>query len=101
MHAISVWGWYLDGLNAVAMMTAIIIFVSTIDDLFLDSYYWLFEIKRMLRREPSTSIDAQALRELDERYLAVMVPAWKEYDVIAKMIENTLATMEYERYIIF
>jgi adsorption protein B len=101
MHEISVWGWYLDGLNAVAMMTAIIIFVSTIDDLFLDSYYWLFEIKRMLRREPSTSIDAQALRELDERYLAIMVPAWKEYDVIAKMIDNTLATMEYTRYIIF
>ena len=30
-----------------------------------------------------------------------MVPAWKEYDVIAKMIENTLATLEYERYVIF
>jgi bacteriophage N4 adsorption protein B len=101
MHAISVWGWYLDGLNAVAVMTAIIIFVSTIDDLFLDSYYWLFEIKRMLRREPSASVDVQALRELDERHLAVMVPAWKEYDVIAKMIENTLTTMEYARYIIF
>lgn len=101
MHEISMWGLYLDGLNAVAMATAIIIFVSTIDDLFLDGYYWWFEIKRWLRREPSTSVDAQALRALDERYLAIMVPAWKEYDVIAKMIENTLATMEYERYIIF
>lgn len=101
MHAISGWGWYLDGLNAVAMATAVIIFISTIDDLFLDAYYWLFEIKRFLRREKNTNVDAQALRELDERYLAIMVPAWKEYDVIAKMIENTLATMEYERYIIF
>jgi adsorption protein B len=36
------------------------------------------------------------LRALDERYLALMVPAWKEYDVIAKMIENTLATIEYD-----
>lgn len=101
MHEISAWGLYLDGLNALAMATAIIIFVSTIDDLFLDSYYWLFEIKRMLRRDASASVDAQALREIDERYLAIMVPAWKEYDVIAKMIDNTLATMEYERYIIF
>lgn len=101
MHAISGWGWYLDGLNAVAMATAVIIFISTIDDLFLDAYYWLFEIKRFLRREKSTNVDAQALRELDERYLAIMVPAWKEYDVVAKMIENTLATMEYERYVIF
>ena len=101
MHAISGWGWYLDGLNAVAMATAVIIFISTIDDLFLDSYYWFFETKRFLLREKNTSVDAQALRELDECYLAIMVPAWKEYDVIAKMIENTLATMEYERYIIF
>lgn len=101
MHAISGWGWYLDGLNAFAMTIAVIIFVSTIDDLFLDGYYWLFEIKRILRREKNTSVDAQALRALDERYLAIMVPAWKEYDVIAKMIDNTLATMEYERYIIF
>jgi len=83
------------------MATAVIIFISTIDDLFLDSYYWFFEIKRFLLREKNTSVDAQALRELDECYLAIMVPAWKEYDVIAKMIENTLATMEYERYIIF
>lgn len=101
MHAISGWGWYLDGLNAVAMATAVIIFISTIDDLFLDSYYWFFETKRFLLREKNTSVEAQALRELDECYLAIMVPAWKEYDVIAKMIENTLATMEYERYIIF
>lgn len=95
------WGWYLDGLNVVAMMTAIIIFVSTIDDLFLDGYYWLYQIKRLVRGETGETVDAQALRALDERYLAIMVPAWKEYDVIAKMIENTLATMEYERYIIF
>jgi bacteriophage N4 adsorption protein B len=101
MHAISMWGWYLYGLNVVAMMTAIIIFVSTIDDLFLDGYYWLHQIKRFVRGETGETVDAKALRALDERYLAIMVPAWKEYDVIAKMIENTLATMEYGRYIIF
>ncbi|HTH77083.1 MAG TPA: glycosyl transferase family protein, partial [Trinickia sp.] len=101
MHAILAWGWYLDGLNAVAMTTAIIIFISTIDDLFLDAFYWVFEIKRLLRRESNVGVDAQMLRELDEQYLAIMVPAWKEYDVIAKMIDNTLATMEYKHYIIF
>ncbi|RDU96354.1 glycosyl transferase family protein [Trinickia dinghuensis] len=101
MHDISAWGSYLSVLNAVAMATAFIIFISTMDDLFLDGYYWLFQFKRLLRGESNESVDAQALRELDEQYLAIMVPAWKEYDVIAKMIDNTLATMEYERYIIF
>ena len=101
MHEISMWGSYVDGLNAVAMAAAIVIFISTLDDLFLDGCYWLSEIGRMLRGESSASVDAQALRDLDEQYLAIMVPAWKEYDVIAKMIENTLATMEYEHYVIF
>lgn len=95
------WRSYLDGLNVVAMTTAIIIFISTVDDLFLDACYWLSEIRRMLRGESNAGIDAGALRELDEQYLAIMVPAWKEYDVIAKMIENTLATMEYTHYLIF
>jgi adsorption protein B len=88
-------------LNAVAIATALVIFVSTLDDLFLDGYYWLFQLKRLWRGESNESVDAQALRGLDEQYLAIMVPAWKEYDVIAKMIENTLATMEYTHYIIF
>lgn len=101
MHEITVWGSYLRGLNAVAMVTALIIFISTVDDLFLDGCYWFCELRRLLRGEGKTSVDAQALRALEEQSLAIMVPAWKEYDVIAKMIENTLATMEYGRYVIF
>ncbi len=101
MHSISAWSSYFSGLNVVAMATAIIILISTVDDLFLDGCYWLSEIKRMWRGESNAGIDAQSLRELDEQYLAIMVPAWKEYDVIVKMIENTLATMEYTHYIIF
>ncbi|NPT39790.1 glycosyl transferase family protein [Paraburkholderia sp. 1N] len=101
MLATSIWLAYLDGLNAVALLTAVIIFVSTLDDLALDVYYWGFEIGRMLRGEKAASVDIEMLRSLEERHLAIMVPAWKEYDVIARMVENTLATMEYKRYVIF
>ncbi|MGN6649879.1 glycosyl transferase family protein [Trinickia sp.] len=101
MHDISVWSSYLSGLNVVAMATAIVIFISTVDDLFLDGCYWLSELRRRWRGESNAGIDEQSLRELDEQYLAIMVPAWKEYDVIAKMIEHTLETMEYTHYIIF
>jgi adsorption protein B len=30
-----------------------------------------------------------------------MVPAWKEYDVIAAMIENLVKTLEYRNYVVF
>ncbi|VWC34546.1 bacteriophage receptor protein NfrB [Burkholderia lata] len=96
-----IWSAYLYTLNLVTIVTAIVILVSTLDDLTLDACYWSFEIGRILRREKSQTIDIGMLRALEERHLALMVPAWKEYDVIAKMIENTLATLEYERYVIF
>lgn len=96
-----IWSAYLYALNLVTIVTAIVILVSTLDDLTLDACYWSFEIGRILRREKSQTIDIGMLRALEERHLALMVPAWKEYDVIAKMIENTLATLEYERYVIF
>ncbi|MBN3793832.1 glycosyl transferase family protein [Burkholderia sp. Ac-20392] len=96
-----IWSTYLYALNLVAIVTAIVILVSTLDDLTLDACYWSFEIRRILRREKSQTVDISMLRALEERHLALMVPAWKEYDVIAKMIENTLATLEYERYVIF
>ncbi|CAN7554314.1 glycosyl transferase family protein [Trinickia sp. LjRoot230] len=101
MQATSIWQFYWGALNIIAWSTAIIILVSTLDDLFLDGCYWVSEIARRLRGERSVAVDAAALRAMDERYLAIMVPAWKEYDVIAKMIENTLATLEYQRYVIF
>lgn len=96
-----IWSTYLYAINIVAIVTAIVILVSTLDDLTLDACYWWFELGRILRREKAQTVDIGMLRALEERHLALMVPAWKEYDVIAKMIENTLATLEYERYVIF
>ncbi|NTX27730.1 glycosyl transferase family protein [Burkholderia pyrrocinia] len=97
----TIWIAYLYAFDIIAIVTAIVILVSTLDDLTLDVYYWSGEIGRILRHEKSQTIDIAMLRAQEERYLALMVPAWKEYDVIAKMIENTLATLEYERYVIF
>lgn len=98
----AVWEAYLALLNTMTVATALVILISTADDFFLDAFYWVRELWlwRSASRLPAT-ISAQTLREREERYLAIMVPAWKEYDVIAKMVENTLATMEYTRYIIF
>lgn len=99
----AVWEAYLALLNTMTVATALVILISTADDFFLDAFYWVRELwlwHSEDRRLPAT-ISAQTLREREERYLAIMVPAWKEYDVIAKMVENTLATMEYTRYIIF
>jgi adsorption protein B len=54
----TIWSAYLSALDVVAIVTAIVITISTLDDLTLDACYWSFEIRRVLRREkrqPSTS----------------------------------------------
>ena len=95
------WTVYLTGLNAVALVVACIIFISTIDDLMLDGFFWITTLKRKIRGEQKQTVNPPMLRQLTEQHFAIMVPAWKEYDVIAKMVENTLSTIEYEHYTIF
>lgn len=101
MHANTLWTTYLTALNVIALITACVIFISTMDDLMLDGFYWMTVLKRKLLGRQKQTVDVQMLRQLSEQHFAIMVPAWKEYDVIAKMVENTLATIEYDNYIIF
>ncbi len=93
---------YLYVLNVLAAITAVLILVSSLDDFFIDVYYWVRTAWRWAAVKSRYSpLRIEQLRAKEESWLAIMVPAWKEYDVIAKMVENTLATMEYRNYVIF
>ena len=88
------WEIYLALLNTLTVATTLVILISTADDFFLDAFYWMRELWLWPQRgRMPVTISARALRDREEQWLAIMVPAWKEYDVIAKMVENTLATM--------
>lgn len=89
-------------LNVALAIVSVIICISALDDLFIDIYFWLHELYRRVYITPRFKpLTVEQLLNKPQRYLAVMAPAWKEYDVIAHMIENTLATMNYEKFIIF
>lgn len=93
---------YLFVLDILAAITAVLILVSALDDFFIDVYYWIRTMWRwVVVKSRYPPLRVEQLRAKDESWLAVMVPAWKEYDVIAKMVENTLATVEYRNYVIF
>lgn len=96
------WISYGSVLHAVTFVTAIVILYSTLDDFFIDTYYWVSRLyARIRRRHQRQRISVQQLRTREERPLALMVPAWKEYSVIAQMVENTFATVEYSNFVIF
>ncbi|OWY26913.1 glycosyl transferase family protein [Herbaspirillum robiniae] len=93
---------YYSALEIAAAVVAVLILLSAIDDLFFDLWYWARRIYRKLTIERTrTPLTVEQLRERDEQPIAVMIPAWLEADVIAQMIEDMVAVLDYHRYHIF
>ena len=88
--------YYVNFLLVLTALVALVIFISGIDDAFVDACYWL---RYGRRRARMPNIDK--LHSTPQARFAIMVPAWKEHEVIAAMIENTVQTLDYWRYQIF
>lgn len=93
---------YYRGLEVVTAIVGVVILLSSLDDLFIDAWYWLRELRRSLTvKRRYTALSAEELRAKPEQPLAIMVPAWLEYDVISSMLETMVSTLEYKNYMIF
>lgn len=93
---------YLYGVKVIAMGLAILIFINGIDDLFIDVVYWFRRAWRActLHRQPP-HVRRQALYQLQEKPLAILVPAWHETGVVGKMARLAATSIDYENYHIF
>jgi len=93
---------YLFFLKYIAIVVALIIFISSIDDVFIDISYW---IRRVWRSQTiykkNHYLEYGALNGPPEKPLAIMIPAWHETGVIGKMAELAATTLEYENYHVF
>jgi adsorption protein B len=95
---------YHASLEVASAIVALCILFSALDDLFIDVWYWCrravrwWTLERTGRLRPLTPAQ---LREREEQPIAIMVPAWKESDVIAAMVENLVQVMEYRQYVVF
>ncbi|VVG72853.1 bacteriophage N4 adsorption protein B [Pandoraea apista] len=93
---------YYHALEVAGAVVGVAILLSSIDDLFVDAWYWVRQIHRSLFiKRRYTPLQASQLRDAREQPLAIMVPAWLEYDVIAAMLESMVGTLEYKNYMIF
>lgn len=94
------YGW----LEKLAVVLTVLILISSLDDVFIDLWYWGRELWRKLTIKRSAEyqpLTAAQLKSRDEQYIAIMVPAWQEYDVIAQMVENMMSVLDYRRYVVF
>lgn len=91
--------------HAIELLTVIItiaILISSVDDAFIDCYYWTREFYRWFWiRARYAPLSAEALEAKPERPIAIMVPAWQEGDVIGAMLETSNALLQYNNYRIF
>ncbi len=91
--------WHV--LQVLTAFAAVVIFISSIDDLFIDFAYWNMALAKGLRQLFKPPPTRDRLSMAAEKNIAIMVPAWQESAVIATMIANTVNTFEYRRFHIF
>jgi adsorption protein B len=79
--------------SIVATVCAVVIFLSGLDELFLDLNFLLRGHAREKRRLVIEEIEA-----LPEKAIAILVPAWHEEAVIGQMLKHTIDALDYRRY---
>jgi adsorption protein B len=93
---------YRGALEWLTVAVAIIIVISSTDDFFIDVYYWIRRMRRRLFVRPKfPPLPLAKLAEKPEQPLAIMVPAWKESDVIAAMLWTNTELIRYRNYHFF
>jgi adsorption protein B len=88
-------------LRGLTALCAVSILISGLDDLFIDACYYAYGLVGRLRRGRAAPVTEAELRARPEQAIAVMIPAWHEDAVIAHMLRNTLATVDYKNFDIF
>ena len=80
----------------------LIILASSIDDVFVDCWFWLRELYRWFWiKTQYPALKVEALEAKAQRPIAIMVPAWKEQSVIQAMLNNTSRFLKYTNYKLF
>lgn len=93
---------YRGALEWLTVGVAIVIFVSSVDDFFIDVYYWFRRaLRRVFIRTRHPRLPIEKLLEKPEEPIAIMVPAWKESDVIAAMLWTNIELIRYRNYHFF
>ncbi len=94
------WIWFI--LRVWLIILIIVFLISGLDDLWVDlAYYARALYRNLFRRHLIKPITREQLNAAPEQPIAMMVPAWDEAAVIAKMLLNTASTINYKNYHIF
>ena len=77
-------------------VTAILLAISGIDDLYMDMLFWL-----MRRKYKSRFPDFSGMMEKEEKPIAIILGAWKESGVIGRTLSYAIRNLKYQNFRIF
>ncbi len=84
------------------IILVVVYVISGLDDLLVDLVYYSRQIYRFLfLRKRMRPVTREQLDAVPEKLMVVIVPAWDESNVIARMLLNTINTVLYKNYMVF
>ena len=86
---------YLYSVEIMMLVAGIIIAISSFNDLIVDVLYWTGRLFGIARTKDLP--DVELLEQLPERPIAIMIPCWKEQDVIFSMLSSNSRLLRYRQ----
>ncbi len=83
------------------VVTAIIFFISGLDDLFFDIYYWTRALIRKIKTRKYTPLTYKKLNGILEKRIAILTPCWHEANIIEVMLRHNCFAIDYVNYDMF
>src|ERR1700687_3489398 len=88
---------YRHYIEILAIVIASITAVSSIDDVFIDLYYWCLRLfGGQAAKDDALALSISKVAALPERPVAIMVPAWHEHEVIYSMLATNSRLLAYK-----
>ena len=86
---------YLYVIEVLMLVAGVIIAVSSTDDLVVDLLYWSGRLMGTSGARSRELPDIELLEQLPERPFAIMIPCWKEHEVIFSMLSSNSRLLRY------
>jgi adsorption protein B len=86
---------YLYVIEIMMLVAGVIIAISSVDDLVVDLLYWTSRLFGTASARSSELPNIELIEHLPERPFAIMIPCWKEHEVIFSMLSSNSRLLRY------
>ncbi|MBI5263377.1 MAG: glycosyl transferase family protein [Bradyrhizobium sp.] len=96
-HLTSLTAQYLYWIEIMMLVAGIIIAISSFDDLLVDLLYWTSRLLGTANARSAELPTIELLEQIPERPFAIMIPCWKEHEVIFSMLSSNSRLLRYRQ----